>query len=169
MEEMEKEKNNKNLDNGKSKKLDEAKGKKELEELIELAKKVRENAYAPYSHFKVGALLITKSGKIFTGVNVENASYGLTICAERTAIFKAVSEGEKEFEKIIVIADTKEPVSPCGACRQVMAEFGNFKVILANTQGLWIETTVEELLPYSFEKKDLKKLDEKSEENLDKK
>lgn len=128
-----------------------------LEELIEIAKKVRENAYAPYSHFKVGAVLITKSGKVFTGVNVENASYGLTNCAERTAIFKAVSEGEKEFEKIVIIADTDEPISPCGACRQVMAEFGNFKVILANTQGQWLETTVEELLPYSFEKEDLEK------------
>lgn len=128
---------------------------KKISELIELAKRARENAYAPYSKFKVGAVLVTKSGKIFTGVNVENASYGLTNCAERTAIFKAVSEGEKEFDTIVIIADTDKPVSPCGACRQVMAEFGNFKVILANTKGEWLETNVEELLPYSFDKKDL--------------
>lgn len=128
---------------------------KRIDELIELAKKVRENAYAPYSKFKVGAVLITKNGKIFTGVNIENASYGLTNCAERTAIFKAVSEGEKEFDTIVIIADTEKPVSPCGACRQVMAEFGNFKVILANTKGEWLETDVKKLLPYSFEKKDL--------------
>ncbi len=128
---------------------------KKINELLELAKRVRENAYAPYSKFKVGAVLVTKSGRIFTGVNVENASYGLTNCAERTAIFKAVSEGEKEFDTIVIIADTDKPVSPCGACRQVMAEFGNFKVILANTKGEWLETNVEELLPYSFDKKDL--------------
>lgn len=128
---------------------------KKINELLELAKRVRENAYAPYSKFKVGAVLVTKSGRIFTGVNVENASYGLTNCAERTAIFKAVSEGEKEFDTIVIIADTDKPVSPCGACRQVMAEFGNFKVILANTKGEWLETNVEELLPYLFDKKDL--------------
>lgn len=128
---------------------------KKINELIDLAKKVRENAYAPYSKFKVGAVLVTKSGKIFTGVNVENASYGLTNCAERTAIFKAVSEGEREFDTIVIIADTDKPVSPCGACRQVMSEFGNFKVILANTKGEWTQTSVDELLPYSFDKKDL--------------
>ncbi|MGC8820137.1 MAG: cytidine deaminase [Fervidobacterium sp.] len=126
-------------------------------ELIELAKKARENAYAPYSHFKVGAVLVTKDGSIFTGVNVENASYGLTNCAERTAIFKAVSEGHTKFDTLIVIADTEKPVSPCGACRQVMAEFGDFKVILANTKGDWIETSVSQLLPYNFDKKDLDK------------
>lgn len=128
---------------------------KKIDDLIGLAKNVRENAYAPYSKFKVGAVLVTKSGKVFTGVNVENASYGLTNCAERTAIFKAVSEGEKEFDMIVIIADTEKPVSPCGACRQVMAEFGNFRVILANTKGEWLETNVKELLPYSFDKKDL--------------
>ncbi|KAF2962111.1 cytidine deaminase [Fervidobacterium sp. 2310opik-2] len=128
-----------------------------MNELIEIAKEVREQAYAPYSNFKVGAVLVTKNGKVFTGVNVENASYGLTNCAERTAIFKAVSEGERDFDTLVVIANTDKPVAPCGACRQVMAEFGNFKVILANTKGDWIETTVQELLPYGFDKSDLEK------------
>ncbi len=130
---------------------------KEIDELIKIAKEARERAYAPYSHFKVGAVLVTKNGKIFAGVNVENASYGLTNCAERTAIFKAVSEGEKDFDTLVVVADTDKPVAPCGACRQVMAEFGNFRVILANTKGDWIETTVQELLPYGFDKSDLEK------------
>ncbi|MFN4224001.1 MAG: cytidine deaminase [Fervidobacterium nodosum] len=130
---------------------------RKINELIEIAKEVREQAYAPYSNFKVGAVLVTKNGKVFTGVNVENASYGLTNCAERTAIFKAVSEGERDFDTLVVIADTDKPVAPCGACRQVMAEFGNFKVILANTKGDWVETTVQELLPYRFDKSDLEK------------
>ncbi|ABS60851.1 cytidine deaminase [Fervidobacterium nodosum] len=130
---------------------------RKINELIEIAKEVREQAYAPYSNFKVGAVLVTKNGKVFTGVNVENASYGLTNCAERTAIFKAVSEGERDFDTLVVIANTDKPVAPCGACRQVMAEFGNFKVILANTKGDWIETTVQELLPYGFDKSDLEK------------
>lgn len=130
---------------------------RKINELIEIAKEVREQAYAPYSNFKVGAVLVAKNGKVFTGVNVENASYGLTNCAERTAIFKAVSEGERDFDTLVVIANTDKPVAPCGACRQVMAEFGNFKVILANTKGDWIETTVQELLPYGFDKSDLEK------------
>lgn len=140
-----------------SEKIEYQRLKKEEKRLIELAKESMENAYAPYSHFKVGAVLVTKNGKIFTGVNVENASYGLTNCAERTAIFKAVSEGEREFEKIVIVANTDEPVSPCGACRQVMAEFGNFEVILTNTKGELIKTTVKKLLPYSFKKDDLDK------------
>ncbi len=125
------------------------------EELIQKAIEVMKNAYAPYSHFQVGAALLTKSGKIYTGTNVENASYGLTNCAERTAIFSAVADGERDFEVLVVVADTEKPVSPCGACRQVMAEFGDFKVILTNLKGEVIETTVGELLPYSFDKKDL--------------
>ncbi|WP_448374470.1 cytidine deaminase [Fervidobacterium sp.] len=126
------------------------------EELIQKAIDAMKNAYAPYSHFHVGATLLTKSGKVYTGVNVENASYGLTNCAERTAIFSAVADGEREFETLVVVADTEKPVSPCGACRQVMSEFGDFKVILTNLKGEIIETTVRELLPYSFDKKDLK-------------
>ena len=91
------------------------------EELIEVAKEYRENAYVPYSKFKVGAAVLTKSGKVYGGCNIENASYPVTNCAERTAIFKAVSEGEKELVAIAVVADTEDPCSPCGACRQVMA------------------------------------------------
>ncbi len=127
-----------------------------IDELISKAKEAMENSYSPYSHFKVGAVLLTKSGKLYTGTNVENASYGLTICAERVAMTKAVSEGDKDFDTLVVIADTDTPVSPCGACRQFMAEFGNFKVILVNTKGEIKETTVEELLPYMFKKDDLK-------------
>lgn len=125
--------------------------------LIELAKNTQKKAYAPYSKFKVGAALLTKSGKIYTGANVENASYGLTCCAERIAIFKAVTEGETEFLKLVVVGDTEEPISPCGACRQVMAEFGNFEVILVGKNGNIKKTSVSELLPYSFAKENLNK------------
>ncbi|OEF99728.1 cytidine deaminase [Vulcanibacillus modesticaldus] len=126
-------------------------------ELVNLAKEARSNAYVPYSKFKVGAALITKDGKVFKGANVENASYGLTNCAERTAIFKAVSEGEREFDAIAIIADTEGPVSPCGACRQVIAEFfkPSSKVYLANLNGEVFETTVERLLPGAFTQEDL--------------
>ncbi|MEN6514838.1 MAG: cytidine deaminase [Fervidobacterium sp.] len=126
-------------------------------ELIGIAKDVMKNAYVPYSNFKVGAALLTKSGKVYTGVNIENSSFGLTNCAERTAIFKAISEGEREFETLVVVADTEEPVSPCGACRQVMSEFGDFEVVLTNLNGDIIQTSVNQLLPYSFDKDDLKK------------
>ena len=126
-----------------------------MKELIAAAHSVRENAYAPYSKFKVGAAVLTKSGKIYTGCNVENASYGLCNCAERTAIFKAVSEGEKDLVTIAVIADTPSPVAPCGACRQVMIEFGIQKVIMCNLHGAQSIIALEELLPYSFEKKHL--------------
>jgi len=126
-----------------------------MEELIQAALAARQNAYVPYSNFKVGAAALAKDGKIYTGCNVENASYGLCNCAERTAIFKAVSEGERELVAIAIVADTVEPVAPCGACRQVMAEFGINKVIMCNLQGKQYTTTVEELLPYSFGKKHL--------------
>ncbi|ANQ54361.1 cytidine deaminase [Thermosipho affectus] len=125
--------------------------------LIALAKDAMKRAYAPYSSFKVGAALLTKTGKVFTGSNVENASYGLTCCAERIAIFKAVSEGEKEFDTLVVVGDTEDPISPCGACRQVMAEFGDFKVILVGKNGAVKETTVGELLPDYFKKEHLNK------------
>ncbi|MED3661529.1 cytidine deaminase [Ureibacillus sp. FSL K6-8385] len=129
----------------------------ETEKLLEEAKIAREKAYAPYSNFSVGAALATKSGKIFTGSNIENASYGLTNCAERTAIFKAVSEGEREFAALLVVADTKTPVSPCGACRQVMAEFcpPEMPVYLANMDGKITQTTVEQLLPNAFKSEDM--------------
>jgi cytidine deaminase len=126
-------------------------------QLINEALSGREKAYAPYSHFQVGAAIVTKDGKIYKGCNIENASYGLTNCAERTAIFKAVSEGQKEFTMLAIVADTDGPVSPCGACRQVIAEFcdPNMPVILANLKGDIRETTVKELLPFAFSSEDI--------------
>ncbi len=130
--------------------------KKTVSDLIQSAKSVREKAYVPYSKFQVGAALLTKSGKMYLGCNIENASYGLSNCAERTAIFKAVSEGETEIEAIAVVADTKIPVPPCGACRQVIAEFNpKMKVILSNLKGDVSEYTIDQLLPGAFSKKDL--------------
>ncbi len=125
------------------------------EKLIILAMQARENAYAPYSHFKVGAALLTEGGKVYTGCNIENASYGETICAERTAFLKAVSDGERQFSKIAVVGgrDGENTVIsyPCGACRQVMAEFSgeNFKVILKNGNEIK-EFALNEILPFSF-------------------
>ncbi len=126
-----------------------------LQELIILANEARKNAYAKYSNYPVGAALLGKSGKIYTGVNVENAVYPLTICAERVAIFKAVSEGEREFEAIAVVTDNGG--SPCGSCRQVLAEFGmDIKIYIANgEEKLLEETTVKELLPRAFGAEDL--------------
>ena len=125
---------------------------KTVEKLLEAAKKVKENAYAPYSHFYVGAALITDTGKIYTGCNVENTSYGLTICAERNAIFKMISDGEYRIAEILVIGDTEEFLPPCGACRQVMTEFSasGTVVYLCNKQGQWKKTTIAELMPYTF-------------------
>ena len=121
-------------------------------ELIDLAVKTSENAYVPYSHFPIGAVLVTAEGKIYTGVNVENASFGLTNCGERTAIFKAVSEGERLFKELIIYGQTEKPVSPCGACRQVMAEFfePDLPVTLVAKNKSTVVMTVKELLPYSF-------------------
>jgi cytidine deaminase len=119
------------------------------DELIASAKAAREQAYAPYSNFKVGAALLGKSGRVYTGCNVENAAYGPSMCAERTAIFKAVSEGEREFEAIAVV--TKNGVSPCGTCRQVMIEFApDMTVFISNMQGNTRITTVRDLLPDGF-------------------
>lgn len=122
----------------------------EKQALIDLANAARQRAYAPYSKYHVGAALRTKTGRIFTGVNIENAAYPHTICAERVAIFKAVSEGEKEFEVIAVATDNGG--SPCGGCRQVLAEFGlDTLVLIANGAGeLLKEMTVKELLPEAF-------------------
>ncbi|GIK55885.1 MAG: cytidine deaminase [Chloroflexi bacterium] len=119
------------------------------EALIQAAMAARRQAYAPYSKYPVGAALLTPDGRIFTGVNVENASYGLTICAERTAVFKAVSEGCREF--VAVAVATENAGSPCGACRQVLAEFaGDIPVWLANAAGHGRETTLYTLLPDHF-------------------
>ncbi|MFS9042955.1 cytidine deaminase [Streptococcus rubneri] len=121
-------------------------------ELIDLAVKTSENAYVPYSHFPIGTVLVTAEEKIYTGVNVENASFGLTNCGERTAIFKAVSEGERSFKELIIYGQTEKPVSPCGACRQVMAEFfePDLPVTLVAKDKSTVVMTVKELLPYSF-------------------
>ncbi len=124
-------------------------------ELIKKAKRARERAYAPYSKFKVGAALLAKSGKIYTGANVENATFGLTVCAERVAIFRAITNGEKYFVKIAVVVDKDEPVTPCGACRQVLSEFAsNLKIICANLEGKTERYSLSELLPEAFEKFD---------------
>ena len=120
------------------------------QELLNAAISARERAYAPYSKFLVGAAVMAKSGKIYTGCNIENASYGLTVCAERNALFSAVGAGEREFTALCVVGDTEAPISPCGACRQVMAEFKVPRIILANLKGDVKEYTLEELLPYGF-------------------
>lgn len=119
-------------------------------ELIERAQEAKGRAYAPYSRFRVGAALLTNSGRIFTGCNIENASYGLTNCAERTAVFKAVSEGEQGIAALALVADTDDYCTPCGACRQVMAEFGDFPVVQANRTGAYKISKVSELLPGAF-------------------
>ncbi len=130
---------------------------KELEKLVKSAKDVRERAYAPFSNFKVGAAIRTKSGKIYTVCNVESASYGLTVCAERVAIWKAVSEGETEFISIAVVADTEQLTPPCGVCRQIIWEFcGDVPVTFANLKGKTETLQMSELLPRAFDTKFLK-------------
>lgn len=122
------------------------------ETLVALARAAREKAYAPYSHFPVGAAIRTRSGRVYCGCNVENLSFGLTICAERAAVFAAVAAGDKEFEAIAVVADSVQPVTPCGACRQVLAEFSsNLQICSENLQGQRYETTIAELLPRAKE------------------
>jgi cytidine deaminase len=123
-------------------------------ELADIAQQARAQAHAPYSNFKVGAALEGADGRVFTGCNVENSSYGLSMCAERVAIFKAISEGLREFKRIAVIADTPIPVRPCGACRQVISDLfpKDTEVILANLQGDLEVTTIRELLPAPFDR-----------------
>lgn len=126
-------------------------------ELIEAAREVRERAFAPYSNFKVGAAVRTKTGKIYTGCNIESASYGLTVCAERVAIWKAVSEGEKEFADIAVVADTEQLTPPCGVCRQIIWEFGgDLPITFSNLNGKSETVKMKELLPRAFDTKFLK-------------
>lgn len=124
----------------------------ETTNLLDLVVENSRHAYVPYSHFPVSAVLLAKNGQVFTGVNIENASFGLTNCAERTAIFKAVSEGVLDFSEIVIYGETEKPISPCGACRQVMAEFfeQDLKVTLVAKDKSTVEMTVGELLPYSF-------------------
>lgn len=121
-------------------------------ELIEKAEEARLNAYAPYSDFKVGAAVLTSSGKVFTGANVENASYGLTVCAERVAVLTAVSSKEKEMTTLVVVTDTSPPAKPCGACLQVIREFSpDCEVICANLSGEVSRHKLRDLLPQAFE------------------
>ncbi|MBN9386433.1 MAG: cytidine deaminase [Chloroflexi bacterium] len=121
-------------------------------QLVEEARDVRERAYAPYSNFKVGAAIRTRSGKVFKGANVENISISITVCAERSAGVAAISAGEMEWEEIAVVAGTSRPTSPCGACRQFLAEFNpNLKVVVANQSEVFYTTTVAELLPKTFD------------------
>jgi cytidine deaminase len=123
-----------------------------MKELIEAALAARANAHAPFSNFKVGAALEDAAGRIHTGCNVENATYGLTICAERVAVFKAVSEGVREFRRIVVAADTDTLTPPCGACRQILWEFcGDIEVILANPAGRTETFHLRDLLPRPFD------------------
>lgn len=125
--------------------------------LFQAALKVRNNSYSPYSKYKVAAAILTESGKIFSGVNVENASYGATMCAERSAVFSAVSSGEKKVRAVLVMTDEKNPWPPCGMCRQVVSEFAsaNAPMMIANLKGIQIESTVGEMLPYTYKKSHL--------------
>lgn len=124
------------------------------EELLAAARKAREYAVADFSKFKVGAALETDTGEIITGCNVENASYGLTVCAERVAIFKALSEGKRHFKRIVVVADTADPTPPCGACRQIIWEFcGDVEVTLANLTRVTKTLQMKDLLPLPFDKR----------------
>jgi cytidine deaminase len=126
-------------------------------ELIQVATDAREHAFAPYSNFKVGAAVETENGDIYTGCNVESASYGLTVCAERVAIWKGISRGEKKFGRIAVVVDTEELTPPCGVCRQIIWEFcGDVPVILANLHGKTETVQMAELLPRAFDSKFLK-------------
>ncbi len=133
--------------------------KKEYIDLYNEAVKARDNAYVPYSKFKVGAAILLKNGKIISGFNIENSSYGLCNCAERNALFRTYMEGynKEDIDVLLVIADTLRAVSPCGACRQVMSELMKLdtKVILTNLHDDVIETTVDKLIPYSFNSGDL--------------
>jgi len=127
-------------------------------ELIQIANEVKLKAYAPYSNFRVGAALLGESGEIYTGVNVENSSYGLTNCAERTAVFKAVSEGEKKFKTIVITSDAEDFISPCGACRQVLMEIcgKDLEVVMTNRDNEIRILPLSDLLPESFNKESLK-------------
>ena len=127
-------------------------------ELLRLAAQARDRSYAPYSHYSVGAALLTKDGKIYQGCNIENASFTPTICAERTAFFKAIYDGERAFSAIAVIGSGESPAYPCGVCRQVMAEFcnGDFVIITSNHDGTEVVTeTLDTMLPHRFGPKDL--------------
>jgi cytidine deaminase len=123
-----------------------------VEPLIQAALRARENAHAPFSNFKVGAALEDEAGRIYTGCNVENATYGLTVCAERVAVFKAISEGARKFRRIAVAADSEALTPPCGACRQILWEFcGDVEVMLANPRGKTESLRLKDLFPRPFD------------------
>ncbi len=129
----------------------------ELQRLIHIAHDARTRAIAPYSNFQVGAALETVDGKIYSGCNIENSSYGLTMCAERVAIFKALSDGERNFKRLAIVAEAKELTPPCGACRQIIWEFcGDINVALANENGDVTVLPMHELYPHAFDKSFLK-------------
>lgn len=123
----------------------------EKRKLVEQALRVKELSYAPYSKFKVGSAVLGKDGRIFVGCNVENASYGLTVCAERVALFNAISNGCRDFKAIVIVGDTDSYLPPCGACRQVLLEFGeDLLVIMAKSDGSYIEKNLKDLIPFAF-------------------
>jgi len=125
--------------------------------LVDEAIKAKVNAVAVYSNFHVGAALLTDKNKIYSGCNIESSSYSLTICAERTAIFKAVSEGQRNFKAIAISGDTEDFISPCGACRQVISDLcGNIDVVMINSKGDYVIKKTSELLPFAFGDKDLR-------------
>jgi cytidine deaminase len=120
--------------------------------LLAAARAAREHAHAPFSRFRVGAALDTADGRVITGCNIENATYGLTLCAERVAMFKAISEGHRSFRRVAIVADTAAPTPPCGACRQILWEFGgNLEVLLGNLQAETARMALKELLPLPFD------------------
>ena len=126
-------------------------GHKELDPFIPEALRVREHAYAPYSNFKVGAALVGESGKVYHGCNVENSSYGLCVCAERSAVARAVADGERRFKGIVIATQSEPPSPPCGMCRQTLVEFAaDLPVVLVNDKGARVETSLDELFPMSF-------------------
>lgn len=130
----------------------------ENSELIKMAAAAKENAYVPYSNFKVGAAILTQDGKVYTGCNIENASLGGTNCAERTALFKAISDGYRKFQKVAVISNSPDYIYPCGICRQVLSEFGtDIEIIASNNKGEYRVHKLSELLPYAFTGKELNK------------
>jgi cytidine deaminase len=123
-------------------------------QLLDAARAARRHAHAPFSHFQVGAALLTADGRVITGCNVENATYGLTLCAERVAMFKAISEGHRQFTRIAVVADTEEPTPPCGACRQILWEFGgDLEIILGNLHAEKARFPLLGLLPHPFDQR----------------
>ncbi len=126
----------------------------DIVDLVKKAAQARVNAYAPYSGFRVGASLLTSDGEIYTGCNVENISYGATCCAERIVIFKAVSEGRKQFKAIAIASDLEDFIYPCGICRQVIVEFGVPIIVVSNSKGEYIKYNSHDLLPYAFDRID---------------